>query len=118
VLDRPEIDLCLKDPGFPVDVVVIADLRTLTQVWMGDVPLAEALRAGSIRLDGPPSSVRAFPAWLRLSSFAGVERAGTAAALRRPGRPVGVRPVVRKEGDMSDLNDLPIEQPLRRLLGA
>jgi hypothetical protein len=82
VLDRPEIDLCLKDPGFPVDVVVTADLRTLTRVWMGDVPLAEALRAGSIRLDGPPSFVRAFPTWLRLSSFAGVERAGTTAALR------------------------------------
>ena len=86
VLDRPEVDLCLKDPGFPIDVVVTADLRTLTRVWMGDVPLAEVLRAGSIRLDGPPSFVRAFPAWLRLSSFAGIERAGTTPDLRRPGR--------------------------------
>jgi hypothetical protein len=79
---RPEVDLCLKDPGFPVDVVVTADLRTLTRVWMGDVPLAAALRAGSIRLDGPPSLVRAFPTWLRLSSFARVERAATTATAR------------------------------------
>lgn len=82
VLDRPEIDLCLKDPGFPVDLVVTADLRTLTRVWMGDVPLAGALRAGSIRLEGPPALVRAFPAWLRLSSFAGVEHPGAAVAAR------------------------------------
>ena len=75
VLDRSQVDLCLKDPGFPVDVVVTADLLTLTRVWMGDVPVAETLRAGSIRLEGPPSLVRAFPTWLRLSSFAGVARA-------------------------------------------
>ena len=72
---RSEVDLCLKDPGFPVDVVVTADLRTLTRVWMGDVPMAAALHARSIRLEGPPSLVRAFPAWLQLSSFARVERA-------------------------------------------
>jgi hypothetical protein len=57
-----------------VDVVVSADLRTLTRVWMGDVRLAEAVRAGLIRLEGPRSLVRAFPTWLTLSSFAGVER--------------------------------------------
>jgi DNA-binding HxlR family transcriptional regulator len=82
LLARSEVDLCLKDPGFPVDVVVTADLRTLTRVWMGDVPMAAAVRAGSIRLEGPPSLVRAFPTWLRLSSFARVERVATTAAAR------------------------------------
>ena len=82
VLVRPEVDLCLKDPGFPVDVVVTADLKTLTRVWMGDVPMAAALRAGSIRLEGPPFLARAFPTWLRLSSFARVDRVATTAAAR------------------------------------
>jgi hypothetical protein len=82
VLERPEVDLCLKDPGFLVDIVVSADLRTLTRVWMGDVRLAETVRAGLIRLDGPPSLVRAFPTWLTLSAFAGVERVGAAVAAR------------------------------------
>ena len=44
--------------------------------------MAAALRAGSIRLEGPPSLVRAFLAWLRLSSFARVERVATTAAAR------------------------------------
>jgi hypothetical protein len=82
VLARSEVDLCLRDPGFPVDVVMTADLKTLTRVWMGDVPMAAALHAGSIRLEGPPSLVRAFPTWLRLSSFARVERVATTAAAR------------------------------------
>jgi len=82
LLARSEVDLCLKDPGFPVDVVVTADLRTLTRVWMGDVPMAAALREGSIRLEGPPVLVRAFPTWLRLSSFARIERVASITAAR------------------------------------
>jgi DNA-binding HxlR family transcriptional regulator len=74
VLERREVDLCLKDPGFLVDVEVSADLRALTRVWMGDVGLAESVRAGLIRVDGPRSLVRAFPTWLALSAFARVER--------------------------------------------
>jgi DNA-binding HxlR family transcriptional regulator len=74
VLERREVDLCLKDPGYLVDIVVSTDLRALTRVWMGDVGLAETVRAGLIRLEGPRPLVRAFPTWLTLSSFAGVER--------------------------------------------
>ncbi|MGH9719479.1 MAG: winged helix-turn-helix transcriptional regulator [Bryobacteraceae bacterium] len=82
VLERRGLDLCLRDPGFPVDIVVSTDLRALTRVWMGDVPLAQTVRAGLIRFDGPPSLVRAFPTWLRLSVFAGVERVATTVAAR------------------------------------
>ena len=32
--DDVDVDVCLTDPGFAVDVVVVADLRTLTEVWM------------------------------------------------------------------------------------
>jgi DNA-binding HxlR family transcriptional regulator len=77
VLEGRDVDLCLKEPGFVVDVVVSADLRALTRVWMGDVGLAETVRAGLIRLDGPRALVRALPTWLALSSFAGVERVAT-----------------------------------------
>ena len=33
-----------------------------------------AVRAGEIRLEGPRDLVRAFPGWLLLSHFAGVQR--------------------------------------------
>jgi DNA-binding HxlR family transcriptional regulator len=83
VVARPEVDLCLKDPGYEVDLVVDADLGTLTRVWMGLVRLGDAMRAGSIRLDGPRALVQAFPSWLGLSIFAGVEQPPAARALRR-----------------------------------
>jgi hypothetical protein len=74
VLERSEVDLCLKDPGFVVDLVVNADLRALTRVWMGDARLAETMRAGLIQLEGPRPLVHAFPSWLALSAFAEVGR--------------------------------------------
>ncbi|HJU75708.1 MAG TPA: winged helix-turn-helix transcriptional regulator [Gemmatimonadaceae bacterium] len=74
ILQRSEIDICLKDPGFEVDLVVDADLAALTKVWMGDMRLGDAMRAGLVRLNGSTAVARAFPGWLALSGFAGVER--------------------------------------------
>lgn len=74
ILERKNVDVCLKDPGYEVELVIDADLAALTKVWMGDVRLDDVRRAGLIRLEGPSELVRAFPAWLALSGFAGVER--------------------------------------------
>jgi DNA-binding HxlR family transcriptional regulator len=74
VLERPEVDTCLKDPGFEVDLVVVADLKTLTRVWVGDVTFADAARAGTVRVEGPAPLARAFPTWLELSLLAGAPR--------------------------------------------
>jgi hypothetical protein len=78
ILDRREVDLCLKDPGFDVDVIVTADATTMARVWMGEVDLGQAMRAGSVRLEGPRPLVQALPGWLLLSHFAHVERPATA----------------------------------------
>jgi hypothetical protein len=83
VLNRPEVDLCLKDPGFEVDLTIDADLATLTRVWMGDMRLQDALRGGLIRPDGPRKLVQAFPTWFGLSLFAGIERPAAVPAERR-----------------------------------
>jgi DNA-binding HxlR family transcriptional regulator len=74
VVTRSEIDVCLKDPGFGIDLVVSADLAAFTRVWLGDVPFEQALRSRDIRLDGPRDLVRAFPGWILLSHYAGVAR--------------------------------------------
>jgi DNA-binding HxlR family transcriptional regulator len=74
VLERSECDLCLKDPGFDVDLVVAADASALARVWMGQLTFAQAVRSGGLRLEGPRALVQAFPSWLRLSHYARVER--------------------------------------------
>ena len=52
----------------------------MTSVWLGDVPFAEALRSGGMRLTGARRLTSAFPTWLMLSHFAGVARPSAANA--------------------------------------
>jgi len=80
ILEQRDVDVCLKPPGFEIDLFVDADLLALTKAWMGDVRLADAMRSGLVRVEGPTALVRAFPGWLALSGFAGVERARAGAA--------------------------------------
>ncbi len=73
-LEPEAVDVCDEDPGFGCDLELATDVRTLTQVWMGDYALGEALRRGDLRLRGPAALRRAFPGWLGLSLFAPYER--------------------------------------------
>jgi DNA-binding HxlR family transcriptional regulator len=68
------VDLCLKDPGAEVDLYVSADLGSFARIWLGDMPFAEAVRDGKIRLTGRRDLARRFPSWLLLSHFADVPR--------------------------------------------
>ena len=63
VVDDHDVDLCLTDPGFAVDVVLEADLRTLTEVWMGDARFVDALADGRITVRGPRDLTRRIPEW-------------------------------------------------------
>ena len=74
ILDRDQVDVCYKDPGFDVDLVVAGRLRALVEVWMGDTSMSAVIRARELLVEGPRDLVRAFPGWLRRSIFASVER--------------------------------------------
>jgi len=74
MLERTQVDLCIEDPGFEVDLYVEADLAAMAKVWLGDVPFESTLRSGQVRLLGPRQLAKAFPSWLMLSRFAGVPR--------------------------------------------
>lgn len=74
VFDRPQVDLCLTDPGYDSDLRIRAELDALTGVWLGDLDFAGCLKAGSVVLEGPAELRRRFPEWLGLSLFAEVER--------------------------------------------
>lgn len=74
-IDRPEVELCLTNPGTPIDLKVETTIRTMVDVWMGYRDLKEALRTKAIELDGPPQLRRAFPSWLLLNPLAKVQPA-------------------------------------------
>jgi DNA-binding HxlR family transcriptional regulator len=74
LLERTQADLCIKDPGFEVDLCVEADLAAMAGVWLGDITFEHAQRSGKVQLTGSRELARAFPAWLMLSHFAAVPR--------------------------------------------
>jgi DNA-binding HxlR family transcriptional regulator len=75
VLERTEVSVCLKDPGFDIDLLVTADSLTLHRVWLGHTDLRSAAREGLVEIDGPRDLVRAFPSWLALGHFASIKPA-------------------------------------------
>ena len=69
-IEPPAVDLCFTDEGFDVELAVDADLAALTAVWLGRKRLADAIAAGSIRLEGDDDG-KLFGRWFGLSPFAG-----------------------------------------------
>jgi DNA-binding HxlR family transcriptional regulator len=72
VADGGEVDLCLDDPGYEIDVAVTSSLRTMTQIWIGDLSLGEARTQGLLKATGAPGLVRGLGEWLGASPFAHV----------------------------------------------
>ena len=64
IVDEGQVDLCLKNPGHDVDVSLSTALRTMTQVWMGDMSLAQARDKGLLRVSGPARLIRSLSSWL------------------------------------------------------
>jgi DNA-binding HxlR family transcriptional regulator len=69
-----ETDLCIVDPGFDVDLYLTADLRTMTEIWLGYTAIARALEDGHLVLTGSSKLAADLRAWLKLSQFANAER--------------------------------------------
>jgi DNA-binding HxlR family transcriptional regulator len=75
VIEPADASVCLQDPGFDLDVLVTADIAAFYRVWLGRMTLAEAMRHDTVRLDGTPALVRAFPRWFAWSPFVEAVRA-------------------------------------------
>jgi DNA-binding HxlR family transcriptional regulator len=80
-IQKPEVELCLTNPGFEERLHVETTARALVEVWMGHRALTQALRSKAIELSGEPGLVRAFPKWLKLNMFADVPRVAESASL-------------------------------------
>ena len=69
--------VCLSDPGFEVDVTITSDVGSLYEVWLGRLPLRDALRAHRLSFDGPTALTRRMPAVLQLSPVSGMVAAAS-----------------------------------------
>lgn len=79
VIAPDDVSVCLKHPGYDIDVLVTADIMAFYRVWLGRATLSEALQRNQVRLDGAPADIRAFPHWFAWSPMADTVRAALAA---------------------------------------
>ena len=70
IFERGEADVCIRDPGFEVDLFVSAKVRVLTEVWLGHVTFDQALRGDGLHIEGRQTDILRFRDCLGLSVFA------------------------------------------------
>ena len=67
VNERGAVDLCPFDPGFPVDLYVTTDLRTMIAVWFGKLAWDAGVRSEKIEVMGPRQLRERLRSWFLLS---------------------------------------------------
>jgi DNA-binding HxlR family transcriptional regulator len=73
LVDGDVVDLCTEDPGKDVDVYINSSVRTIAEVWRGDLDLRVALRSKSIKTQGSRHLIRTMPDWLGLCLYKEVQ---------------------------------------------
>jgi DNA-binding HxlR family transcriptional regulator len=75
VITNGEVDICLKDPGHEVTLYIQSTLKTMTQVWMGDISVSKAKRDKLLHLRGDASIRNSMSSWIGRSALAGIKPA-------------------------------------------
>ena len=78
VITDDGVDICLKDPGYDVDLYVQTRLKTMTRIWIGDISVQRARRDKLLKLSGNTALKNSMPAWLGRSLLADVAPARAA----------------------------------------
>ncbi|WP_051334487.1 helix-turn-helix domain-containing protein [Bradyrhizobium sp. Ai1a-2] len=70
ILGRSGVDVCMKDPGFAVDLTLRGNIRDYVEVYLGHRKWCDA--AGTaLHVDGDRRIARALPVWLRFETVSG-----------------------------------------------
>ncbi|MGX9432364.1 MULTISPECIES: winged helix-turn-helix transcriptional regulator [Bradyrhizobium] len=85
ILGRSGVDVCMKDPGFAVDLTLRGNIRDYVEVYLGHRKWRDAART-ALQFDGDQRIARAFPVWLRFETVSN----RNAPALHFAARPVSV----------------------------
>ena len=69
------VDICLKNPGHEVDLMVQAKLKAMTQIWMGDLSVSKAKRQKLIRVSGDSALNKTMASWIGCSQLSSIKPA-------------------------------------------
>ncbi|MCJ7558595.1 MAG: helix-turn-helix transcriptional regulator [Gammaproteobacteria bacterium] len=82
VSEQGQVDLCLDDRGYDVDIVIRSSLKAMTQVWICQRGFNDAVRQGDIKVIGDKKLTGKLQAWLRASGLASLGARGETPELR------------------------------------
>lgn len=85
VVQGDEVDVCDSDPGHEVDATLHCSLRTMVEIWRGDLSWKDAIRASAVVLDGPSHVTARVPEWIGAMTLAAVPRPGVPVPSAVPG---------------------------------
>ncbi len=74
VVSGDDAQVCDFDPGYEVDATIVTDLRTLTEIWRGDIDWRYALSADRAEVHAPVGIAREIPLWIGQSLSAAIPR--------------------------------------------
>jgi DNA-binding HxlR family transcriptional regulator len=67
VLGRSGVDVCVKDPGFAVDLTLRGKIREWVAVFLGHATWSDLTRT-ALQMEGDGEIARKLPAWLQLNA--------------------------------------------------
>ena len=70
VSEKSEIDLCLNNPGYEVDILIKCSLKTMTEIWTCQMLFRDAVKKGDIKVLGDLKLTSKLQDWLRSSPLA------------------------------------------------
>lgn len=73
VIRDGEVDLCTEDPGLNVDLYLRSDLRSMVEIWNGDLDIKTAQRKELIKTQGDKQLAKTMADWLGISLFANTQ---------------------------------------------
>ncbi len=74
IFEDGEIDLCIIDHDFEVDVQIDTTAVVLTKVWMGWSHFSDAVESGELKLKGPSAYTKIALKWLGQSRLASINK--------------------------------------------
>ncbi|MGD8710033.1 MAG: helix-turn-helix domain-containing protein [Ectothiorhodospiraceae bacterium] len=73
VVDSGEVDLCMKPPGYEIDLEIRTRVGTMVEIWMGRTTVQSQTAAGAFQVRGTSPLRKSIHRWLGYNDFAHVE---------------------------------------------
>jgi DNA-binding HxlR family transcriptional regulator len=73
IVEHGEVDVCMRDPGYEINLHILTDVKSLTAIWLGQITFKQAMRRKLLKLAGPAILKKDIHVWLGTNYFGDVK---------------------------------------------